>query len=297
MCVFVEKRLNDGMAVLGPFASPQCSSAELQKQRALASEPSDTHRPLVVPAYRRCKKLSFLPFLSTLLRLTLIETSVRLSWCRNDESFQLSHQAGLISGYSTVHVDGLTSSVTKATERVSPKDFQLPHRRRCSFASDSIRTVVPRFGQEPAECIESIDGFDCIEGFDDSLSDCNADDASGWTGKTLTTVLVSESDLIARLSTRFHPAMETPAAAVGLSVKTTKSPKRFVVGAGVPYFVPMEMRMYVEDSALPPATVKPSHPHRRAIGDTQSPETVRRGWFFWWGMCGGDCTAAVATVD
>jgi hypothetical protein len=155
--------------------------------------------------------------------------------------------------------------------------------------------VVPRFAQEPAECIE---GFDSIEHIDDDyLSDGNDDDVSARTGKTLSTALVSESDLIARLSTRFHPAMETPAAALGLSVKTTRSPKRSVAPAGVPYFVPMEMRLYVEDSALPPVTAKPPHPLRRAIGSVQAPEPVRCGWLFCWGQCGGDCTAAVATTD
>jgi hypothetical protein len=216
--------------------------------------------------------------------------------CRNEESFQPSSQVGLVSGKSTVDEDDMTLAVVKATETISPKDFQLPHPHRCSFVSDSIRTVVPRFTEEPAACMERFESINLMDE-DDNRSDGNDDDASAWTGKTLATVLVPEGELIARLSTRLHPAMKTPAAAVGLSVKTTRSPKRSVVPAGVPYFVPIEMRMYVDDSALPPATAPPPRPFHRAIGDSQAAVTVHRGRFFWWGLCGGDCTATVATVD
>jgi hypothetical protein len=122
----------------------------------------------------------------------------------------------------------------------------------------------------------------------ESFSDMSFDLTTASTVNTSGTELAEDPAWVQHLAHRCHPPMQPPSFVKGLKVDTTRShPNRAVMTANLPRGDKKKNLPAMDSLTRTPATAKPQ---------VKYPETVHRGWFFWWGLCGGDCTAAVAMV-
>jgi hypothetical protein len=112
-------------------------------------------------------------------------------------------------------------------------------------------------------------------------------------------VLSEEDLLIQRLVFRFHPAMEAPGSAKGLTVDTTKSrPVCAIPMASAsdfpryPSIMTQPMFSLADDCAPRPAVPKPA---KRSVDAPRKAGKAGSRWghAFSWLPCGADCTAAV----
>jgi hypothetical protein len=132
-----------------------------------------------------------------------------------------------------------------------------------------------------------------------STSDKSFDLAATRATSPIDSELAEEPEWIEHLSHRCHPPMQPPSSAKHLTVNTTRnSHTRSVLTASVPVRVDKKkVIVHIDSLTLKPVITKPLHLHLKATVDSKDPEMMRWGRVFWWGLCGGDCTAAVAIVD